>query len=109
FDILKQGAVFEVLDKLKAEGKIRYYGVSVESVEEGLFCMEQPNVSALQVIFNIFRQKVSNELLPVAAEKNVGILARVPLASGLLTGKFQADTKFEASDHRTYNANGDAF
>lgn len=109
FNILKQGAVFEVLDKLKAEGKIRYYGVSVESVEEGLFCMEQPNVSALQVIFNIFRQKVSNELLPVAAEKNVGILARVPLASGLLTGKFQADTKFEASDHRTYNANGDAF
>jgi len=109
FEILKQGAVFEVLDKLKAEGKIRYYGVSVESVEEGLFCMEQPNVSALQVIFNIFRQKVSNELLPVAAQKNVGILARVPLASGLLTGKFNANTTFEASDHRTYNANGDAF
>lgn len=109
FDILKRGEVFDVLDKLKAEGKIRYYGVSVESVEEGLFCMEQPNVSALQVIFNVFRQKVSNELLPVAKEKQVGILARVPLASGLLTGKFQTTTTFEASDHRTYNANGDAF
>lgn len=109
FDILKQGEVFEVLDKLKAEGKIRYYGVSVESVEEGLFCMEQPNVSALQVIFNIFRQKVSQELLPVAAQKNVGILARVPLASGLLTGKFSAQTTFEANDHRTYNADGAAF
>lgn len=109
FDILKQGAVFEVLDKLKAEGKIRYYGVSVESVEEGLFCMEQPNVSALQVIFNIFRQKVSNELLPVAEQKKVGILARVPLASGLLTGKFNTDTTFEANDHRAYNANGEAF
>lgn len=109
FSILKQGEVFEVLDKLKAEGKIRYYGVSVESVEEGLFCMEQPGVSALQVIFNIFRQKVSNELLPVAAQKQVGILARVPLASGILTGKFTANTTFEADDHRTYNANGDSF
>lgn len=109
FSILKQGEVFEVLDKLKAEGKIRYYGVSVESVEEGLFCMEQPGVSALQVIFNMFRQKVSNELLPVAEKKQVGILARVPLASGLLTGKFTANTTFEADDHRTYNANGDAF
>jgi len=109
FSILKQGEVFEVLDKLKAEGKIRYYGVSVESVEEGLFCMEQPGVSALQVIFNMFRQKVSNELLPVAAQKQVGILARVPLASGILTGKFTAKTTFEADDHRTYNANGDSF
>jgi len=109
FSILKQGEVFEVLDKLKAEGKIRYYGVSVESVEEGLFCMEQPGVSALQVIFNMFRQKVSNELLPVAAQKQVGILARVPLASGILTGKFTANTTFEADDHRTYNANGDSF
>lgn len=109
FNILKQGEVFSVLDRLKVEGKIRYYGVSVESVEEGLFCMEQPNVSALQVIFNIFRQKVATELLPVAEQKNVGILARVPLASGLLTGKFNANTTFEASDHRQYNANGEAF
>ncbi|MFC6334500.1 aldo/keto reductase [Paenibacillus septentrionalis] len=109
FDILKQGDVFHVLDKLQAEGKIRSYGVSVESVEEGLFCMEQPNVAALQVIFNIFRQKVARELLPVAKEKQVGILARVPLASGLLTGKFNTSASFEASDHRSYNRNGDAF
>jgi len=109
FDILKQGDVFHVLDKLQAEGKIRSYGVSVESVEEGLFCMEQPNVAALQVIFNIFRHKVARELLPVAKEKQVGILARVPLASGLLTGKFNTSASFEASDHRSYNRNGDAF
>jgi len=109
FEILKQGEVFHVLDKLQAEGKIRNYGVSVESVEEGLFCMEQPNVAALQVIFNIFRQKVSRELLPVALEKQVGILARVPLASGLLTGKFNQGASFESSDHRSYNRNGDAF
>lgn len=109
FDILKQGLVFEVLDKLKDEGKICYYGVSVESVEEGLFCMEQSNVSALQVIFNLFRQKVSQQLLPVAQEKGVGILARVPLASGLLTGKFNQQASFESSDHRNYNSNGEAF
>jgi len=109
FDILKQGEVFQVLDKLQAEGKIRSYGVSVESVEEGLFCMEQPNVAALQVIFNIFRQKVARELLPVALEKQVGILARVPLASGLLTGKFNQGASFDSSDHRNYNRNGDAF
>lgn len=109
FEILKQGLVFEVLDKLQAEGKIRHYGVSVESVEEGLFCMEQPNVRALQVIFNIFRQKVAQELLPVAEEKGVGILARVPLASGLLTGKFNNGATFEASDHRSYNSNGEHF
>lgn len=109
FNILQQGEVFSVLDKLKEEGKIRYYGVSVESVEEGLFCMQQPNVSALQVIFNIFRQKVATDLLPVAEQKNIGILARVPLASGLLTGKFDVNTTFESQDHRHYNANGAAF
>jgi aryl-alcohol dehydrogenase-like predicted oxidoreductase len=109
FAILQQGLVFEVLDKLQAEGKIRYYGVSVESVEEGLFCLEQSNVRALQVIFNIFRQKPLAELLPAALAKGVGILARLPLASGLLTGKFKAGTQFEADDHRNFNNNGEHF
>ncbi|GAE92220.1 aldo/keto reductase [Gracilibacillus boraciitolerans JCM 21714] len=109
-EILRDGAVFEVLDKLQQQGKIRHYGgVSVETVEEGLVSMENQNVAALQVIFNIFRQKPVTELFPVAKEKNVGILARVPLASGLLTGKFSTDHKFEEDDHRQFNRNGEAF
>ncbi|MEK0314798.1 aldo/keto reductase [Cohnella sp. 56] len=109
FEILKQGAVFEVLDKLQQEGKIRAYGVSVETVEEGLFCLEKSGVQALQIIFNIFRQKPIAELLPRAAERGVGLLVRLPLASGLLTGKFTADASFEAEDHRSFNQNGEAF
>lgn len=108
-EILKDGQVFDVLDRLKEQGKIRYYGVSVETVEEGLLCLEQSNVSSLQVIFNIFRQKPLDELLPKAKEKGVGILARVPLASGLLTGKFNAHTKFESDDHRNFNQGGEQF
>ncbi|GAE35154.1 aldo/keto reductase [Halalkalibacter akibai] len=107
--ILKDGQVFEVLDKLQQEGKIRYYGVSVETVEEGLICLENPNVRALQVIFNLFRQKPLEELFPKAYNKGVGILARVPLASGLLTGKFTKETSFEVDDHRNFNRNGEAF
>lgn len=109
FEILKQGSVFEVLNKLQNEGKIRYYGVSVETVEEGLFCLENPNVRALQVIFNIFRQKPIEELFASAQRKGVGILARVPLASGLLTGKFTKNTSFESDDHRSFNKNGEQF
>ncbi|MBB6455071.1 aryl-alcohol dehydrogenase-like predicted oxidoreductase [Salirhabdus euzebyi] len=108
-EILKDGSVFTVLDKLQQEGKIRQYGVSVETVEEGMLCLENPNVRALQVIFNIFRQKPLKRLLPEAKEKGVGILARVPLASGLLTGKFQKDASFEADDHRNFNRNGEQF
>ncbi|MDQ0428745.1 aryl-alcohol dehydrogenase-like predicted oxidoreductase [Planomicrobium stackebrandtii] len=108
-EILKDGSVFEVLDRLKEQGKIRSYGVSVETVEEGLLCLENPNVSSLQVIFNLFRQKPLEELLPKALEKNVGILARVPLASGLLTGKFKVDSQFESDDHRNFNRDGEAF
>lgn len=108
-DILKDGQVFEVLDRLKEQGKIRYYGVSVETVEEGLLCLENPNVSSLQVIFNLFRQKPIAELFPQAVEKNVGILARVPLASGLLTGKFKPNAQFEEDDHRNFNRDGAAF
>lgn len=108
-EILRDGAVFEVLDKLKEEGKIRHYGVSVETVEEGLLCLENPNVAALQVIFNLFRQKPLERLLPEAYDKQVGILVRLPLASGLLTGKFKPDTVFEEDDHRRYNEHGEHF
>jgi len=109
FAILKDGKVFEVLDRLQEEGKIRHYGVSVETVEEGLFCLENPNLKALQVIFNIFRQKPLEELFPKAKEKGVGILVRLPLASGLLTGKFTKEHTFENDDHRHFNENGESF
>ncbi|MCP8617948.1 aldo/keto reductase [Salirhabdus salicampi] len=108
-EILKEGTVFTVLDKLKEEGRIKHYGVSVETVEEGLFCLQNPNVSTLQVIFNILRQKPLEQLLPKAKEQNVGILARVPLASGLLTGKFTKDASFEENDHRHFNRDGQQF
>lgn len=108
-EIIKDGKVFEVLDKLQDEGKIRYYGVSVETVEEGLLSMEYKNVRALQVIFNMFRQKPATELFPKAIEKGVGILARVPLASGLLTGKFSRGHEFEKDDHRDFNRDGQQF
>lgn len=108
-DILQDGAVFEVLDRLKDQGKIRHYGVSVESVEEGLICLKHPNVKSLQIIFNMFRQKPLDQLIPKAYEEGVGLLVRLPLASGLLTGKFTADYTFEADDHRRFNENGDAF
>ncbi|GLG02306.1 aldo/keto reductase [Alicyclobacillus hesperidum subsp. aegles] len=108
-DVLRDGQVFEVLDKLQAEGKIRHYGVSVETVEEGLICLQYPNVRALQVIFNIFRQKPLHELLPKAKAQGVGILVRLPLASGLLTGKFTKESRFAADDHRAFNEHGEHF
>ena len=108
-DILKNTDVFEVLERLQQEGKIRHYGVSVETVEEGIYCLNNSNVKALQVIFNIFRQKPLAELLPAAYKQGVGILSRVPLASGLLTGKFNSQTKFEENDHRLFNADGQKF
>ncbi|WP_440894683.1 aldo/keto reductase [Amphibacillus sp. Q70] len=108
-EILQDGQVFSVLDRLKEAGKIRHYGVSVETVEEGLLCLENDNVSTLQVIFNMMRQKPLQSLFPQAKEKNVGIIARVPLASGLLTGKFSLDHQFEQDDHRHFNKDGEAF
>jgi aryl-alcohol dehydrogenase-like predicted oxidoreductase len=108
-DILKDGSVFEVLDRLKQEGKIRHYGVSVETVEEGLICLNNPNVKSLQIIFNIFRQKPLEKLIPEAYKNGVGLLVRLPLASGLLTGKFTPGHVFEEDDHRRFNENGEAF
>jgi len=108
-EMLKSGEVFELLETFKKKGMIQHWGCSVESIEEALICMQHPGCETLQVIYNIFRQKVTKELLPIAKEKNVGILARVPLASGLLTGKFKKGHKFPESDHRNYNADGTAF
>jgi len=101
--------VFGVLDDLVKQGKLRYYGVSVEKVEEALKAIEYPNVQTVQIIFNIFRQRPAELFFKQAKQRKVGILARVPLASGLLTGKMKADTKFEADDHRGFNRHGESF
>lgn len=106
---LQKGTIFNWLRTLKKEGKIAHFGASVESVEEGLLCLQQEGLQSLQVIFNVFRQKLVKELLPQAYEKGVGIIVRLPLASGLLSGKFKQTTKFLENDHRNYNKNGEAF
>ena len=108
-DELRRGEVFDHLRTLQSEGLIQHWGVSVETVEEGLLCLEQPGLASLQIIFNIFRQKLVDELLPVAQAKGVGLIARVPLASGLLAGKFNTATSFPETDHRHYNAEGQCF
>jgi aryl-alcohol dehydrogenase-like predicted oxidoreductase len=100
---------FGVLDDLVQAGKIQYYGVSVEKVEEALKAMEFPNVQSVQIIFNIFRQRPAERFFDLAQENQVGILARVPLASGLLTGKMTPQTTFTDDDHRKYNRHGEIF
>lgn len=100
--------VFAALDKMKSEGIIRHYGVSIERIDEGLAALEH-DISAIEVIFNMYRMRPAEELFKKAAEKNVGIIVRVPLASGLLTGSYTADKTFGANDHRTYNRNGESF
>jgi aryl-alcohol dehydrogenase-like predicted oxidoreductase len=102
-------AVYEILDRLVAAGKIRHYGVSVERVDEAIEAVRHPGVATVQIIFNMFRLKPAERFLPEARRHNVGVLARVPLASGLLTGKLTAATTFEADDHRRFNRNGEAF
>lgn len=104
-----RGAVFESLREFQSEGLIRRWGVSVESIEEGLLCLTQPGLASLQVIFNALRQKAAKVLLPRAQQMGVAIIVRLPLASGLLSGKMTAATSFDASDHRSFNANGAAF
>ena len=106
---LRDGAVFETLRALKVEGKIRHFGASVESMEEAQVCLAQEGLSSLQIIFNIFRQKPISTLFKDSARKGVAIIVRLPLASGLLTGKFTRETQFAPQDHRTYNRDGQAF
>ncbi|WP_324721722.1 aldo/keto reductase [Salinimicrobium sp. HB62] len=108
-DVYYRPEIFETFERLKQQGKIQNLGVSVEKVEEGIKAMEYDNVATIQVIFNIFRQRPKERMLVEAKEKNVGIIARVPLASGLLTGKFSEDTPFDKDDHRNFNRNGEAF
>lgn len=106
---LKSGKVFDHLRKLQSEELIQHWGASVETNEEALLCLEQEGIASLQIIFNLFRQHVADEVFAKAKEKDVGIIVRVPLASGLLTGRFNERTTFDKTDHRNYNANGEAF
>ncbi|MBV9948865.1 MAG: aldo/keto reductase [Myxococcales bacterium] len=101
--------VFGALDRLACDGKIRFYGVSVETVEEARAAIRYPNVQSVQIVFNVFRPKPAERFFAEAARARVGIIARVPLASGLLTGKLTAQSRFAADDHRTFNRNGEAF
>jgi aryl-alcohol dehydrogenase-like predicted oxidoreductase len=105
----RQDSTFEALDRLQGAGKIRNYGVSVERVEEARMALDYPGVATVQIIFNIFRQKPAEEFFPLAEERDVGVLARVPLASGLLSGKMSSDRVFSEDDHRNFNREGQAF
>jgi aryl-alcohol dehydrogenase-like predicted oxidoreductase len=105
----RQDETFGALDRLQDAGKIMNYGVSVEKAEEARMALDYPGVKTVQIIFNIFRQKPAEEFFPLAEERNIGILARVPLASGLLSGKMSAEREFSADDHRNFNREGQAF
>jgi aryl-alcohol dehydrogenase-like predicted oxidoreductase len=104
-----QPEMFEALDRLVKAGKIRHYGVSVEKVEEALKAIEYPGVQSVQIIFNMFRHRPAELFFPEAKRRNVAVIVRVPLASGLLTGKLARETQFEADDHRLFNRHGEAF
>ena len=106
---LRRGDVFEHLRALQNEGKIKRFGASVESMEEAHLCLQQDGLSSLQIIFNLFRQKPIDDLFEDAKSKNVGLIIRLPLASGLLSGKMTRQTQFDADDHRNFNRNGEQF
>ena len=108
-DVFYRPEIFETLQDLRRAGKIRHFGVSVERVEEGLKAMEYEGMSSIQVIYNMFRQRPAELLFSLAKEKGVGIICRVPLASGLLTGKFSSESVFGRADHRFFNRKGEAF
>ncbi|MFE5670989.1 aldo/keto reductase [Agromyces sp. NPDC056523] len=107
--VYSDDAVYDALDTLVAEGAIAAYGVSVEKVDEALSAIARPNVATVQIILNAFRLKPVEEVLPVAEQYGVGIIARVPLASGLLSGKYTLDTQFAENDHRNFNRHGESF
>ena len=108
-DVYYRPEMFAALDDMKAKGKIKHYGVSVERVEEAMKAIEYPGVETVQIIFNMFRQRPAERFFDLAVAGDIGVIVRVPLASGLLTGKMRADTEFAASDHRNYNRHGEAF
>ncbi len=107
--VLERDRTYDDLDTLVSEGRVAAYGVSVETVDEALTAIARPNVASIQIILNVFRRKPLERVLPAAVEAGVGIIARVPLASGLLSGKYDASTTFAANDHRTFNRAGEAF
>jgi aryl-alcohol dehydrogenase-like predicted oxidoreductase len=107
--VMRQGDVFEWLRTLQDEGKIKHFGASVESMDEALLCLEQEGLVSLQIIFNLFRQRPITALFPQAQKKNVAIIVRLPLASGLLGGKLTRASTFPENDHRNYNRDGRAF
>jgi aryl-alcohol dehydrogenase-like predicted oxidoreductase len=107
--VFSNDEVFDALDLLVQEGVMAAYGVSVETVDEALTAIARPNVASVQIIFNAFRLKPLDEVLPAAKAAGVGIIARVPLASGLLSGRYTSSTTFAADDHRTYNRSGESF
>ncbi len=108
-NIIREGNIFDWLREIQEEGLIRYFGASVEAVDDGILCMEQDGLQSLQIIFNVFRQKPLERLLPIALEKGVGIIVRLPLASGLLAGKYTTASTFPDNDHRNFNKDGQAF
>jgi aryl-alcohol dehydrogenase-like predicted oxidoreductase len=108
-EVLHREATYDACDRLVEEGRVAAYGVSVETVDEALAALARPHVATLQIILNVFRRKPLEEVLPAAAEAGVGVIARVPLASGLLSGKYDASTTFAADDHRSFNRNGESF
>jgi len=109
FERVKEGKIVENLERLRANGLVRYTGASVETMEEAAFFIEETGCDAIQLIFNLFRQRPVEELFPEMKTRLVGLIARVPLASGLLTGKFTRDHGFAADDHRSFNADGERF
>ncbi len=106
---LERGEMFEALRRLRQEGKIRNFGASVESVAEALVCLDQPELASLQIIFNVYRQKPIAQLFERAKRQGVALIVRLPLASGLLSGKFDHQTRFDPSDHRNFNRDGQKF
>ncbi|HEX3978240.1 MAG TPA: aldo/keto reductase [Solirubrobacteraceae bacterium] len=108
-EVFQDDAVFDALDEMVSDGRIAAYGISVETVAQALAAIARPNVASVQIILNCFRLKPLEEVLPAARQAGVGIIARVPLASGLLSGRYDESTTFDASDHRNYNRAGEAF
>ena len=108
-DVLRDGEIFTIMDDLRDEGLMRHWGASVENVEEALICLTAEGCTTLQIIFNLFRQDYATEVLPAAQKHNVGIIVRLPLASGLLSGKWTKQTVFAEQDHRNFNRDGKFF
>jgi len=107
--VLQRGEIFDWLRTVQQEKLIRFFGASVETMDEAKICAQQDGLTSLQVIFNIFRQRLIDEVFPITKEKNIGIIVRLPLASGMLSGKYTHNTTFDMSDHRTFNRNGECF